>query len=123
MSPVQQAARLKENYGVIPLSTGDMLRAAVAAGTDVGKKAKAIMDRGDLVSDDVIIGIVSERMDKPDIKEGVTFDGFPRTPAQADSASRSMHQPSGLSKIAPEAISRLPFMVCTVFESRSIVSF
>jgi adenylate kinase len=61
-----------------------MLRAAIAAGTEVGKKAKAIMDRGDLVSDDVVIGIVADRMDQPDIKAGVTFDGFPRTPAQAE---------------------------------------
>jgi adenylate kinase len=78
-----QAKILEEKHGLKQLSTGDMLRAAIAAGTDVGLKAKAIMDRGDLVSDDVIIGIVSERMDKPDITEGVTFDGFPRTPAQA----------------------------------------
>jgi len=78
-----QAKILEEKHGLKQLSTGDMLRAAIAAGTEVGLKAKAIMDRGDLVSDDVIIGIVADRMDKPDIKEGVTFDGFPRTPAQA----------------------------------------
>ncbi len=78
-----QAKILEEKHGLKQLSTGDMLRAAIAAGSEVGLKAKAIMDRGDLVSDDVIIGIVSDRMDKPDIKEGVTFDGFPRTPAQA----------------------------------------
>jgi len=78
-----QAKILEERYGLKQLSTGDMLRAAIAAGTETGLKAKAIMDRGDLVSDDVIIGIVSERMDRPDIKAGVTFDGFPRTPTQA----------------------------------------
>jgi adenylate kinase len=78
-----QAKILEEHNGFKQLSTGDMLRAAVAAGTDQGLKAKAIMDRGDLVSDDVILGIVADRMDRPDITEGVVFDGFPRTPAQA----------------------------------------
>jgi adenylate kinase len=78
-----QAKILEEARGLKQLSTGDMLRAAIAAGTDIGLKAKAIMDRGDLVSDDVILGIVAERMSKPDIAKGVVFDGFPRTPAQA----------------------------------------
>jgi adenylate kinase len=78
-----QAKILEEHNGFKQLSTGDMLRAAVAAGTDQGIKAKAIMDRGDLVSDDVILGIVADRMDRPDITKGVVFDGFPRTPAQA----------------------------------------
>ena len=78
-----QAKILEEGRGLKQLSTGDMLRAAIAAGTEVGLKAKAIMDRGDLVSDDVIVGIVGERMDKPDVAKGVVFDGFPRTPAQA----------------------------------------
>ncbi|MBL8789072.1 MAG: adenylate kinase [Rhizobiales bacterium] len=85
-----QAKILEEKHGLKQLSTGDMLRAAIAAGSEVGLKAKAIMDRGDLVSDDVIIGIVSDRMDKPDIKEGVTFDGFPRTPAQAEALDRML---------------------------------
>jgi adenylate kinase len=78
-----QAKILEETRGLKQLSTGDMLRAAIAAGTDIGLKAKAIMDRGDLVSDDVILGIVGERMAKPDVSKGVVFDGFPRTPAQA----------------------------------------
>ena len=78
-----QAKILEEARGYKQLSTGDMLRAAIAAGTEVGLKAKAIMDRGDLVSDDVILGIVGDRMAKPDVAKGVVFDGFPRTPAQA----------------------------------------
>lgn len=79
-----QAKVLEESRGLKQLSTGDMLRAAVAAGSDVGRKAKAIMDRGDLVSDEVILAVVAERMSQPDITKGVVFDGFPRTPAQAE---------------------------------------
>jgi adenylate kinase len=78
-----QAKVLQDERGLIQLSTGDMLRAAVAAGTELGKNAKAIMDRGDLVSDDIVIGIIAERLDKPDTARGVIFDGFPRTVAQA----------------------------------------
>lgn len=78
-----QAERIVEVRGLVQLSTGDMLRAAVAAGTPIGRKAKAIMDRGDLVSDDVVIQIISERLDEPDAKAGVILDGFPRTVAQA----------------------------------------
>ena len=85
-----QAKILEEKLGYKQLSTGDMLRAAIAAGTDIGLKAKAIMDRGDLVSDDVIIGIVSDRLDKPDVKKGVVFDGFPRTPAQAEALDKML---------------------------------
>lgn len=83
-----QAKILEERLGFKQLSTGDMLRAAIAAGSEIGLKAKTIMDRGDLVSDDVVIGIVSERLDKPDVKKGVIFDGFPRTPAQADALDK-----------------------------------
>jgi adenylate kinase len=83
-----QAKILEETHGFKQLSTGDMLRAAKAAGTEIGLKAKAIMDRGDLVSDDIVIGIVSERLDQPDVKKGVVFDGFPRTPAQADALDK-----------------------------------
>ena len=78
-----QAKVLQDERGLIQLSTGDMLRAAVAQGTELGKKSKAIMDRGDLVPDDLVIGIIAERLDKPDTAKGVIFDGFPRTVAQA----------------------------------------
>jgi len=72
----------------VQLSTGDMLRAAVKAGTEVGQKAKAIMEAGQLVPDDVVIGVVSERLDQPDVKTGVIFDGFPRTVAQAEALDK-----------------------------------
>jgi adenylate kinase len=78
-----QAKILQDELGLVQLSTGDMLRAAVAAGTELGKRCKAIMDQGDLVPDEVVVGIIAERLDKPDCKKGATFDGFPRTVAQA----------------------------------------
>lgn len=80
-----QCARLAESYGPAHVSTGDMLRAAVAEGTELGRRAGALMDAGDLVPDDVMIGIVAERLAKPDVLEhGFLLDGFPRTPAQAE---------------------------------------
>lgn len=79
-----QAARLVEKLGVPQLSTGDMLRAAVAAGTEIGVRAKAIMDAGSLVPDEVVIGIIDERTDAPDCARGFILDGFPRTVAQAE---------------------------------------
>ncbi len=85
-----QAKILEEKFGLKQLSTGDMLRQAIAKGTEVGLQAKAIMDRGDLVSDDVIIGIVSDRMDQPDVRNGVVFDGFPRTTAQAEALDKML---------------------------------
>lgn len=80
-----QAQRIVEKYGIPQLSTGDMLRAAVSAGTDVGKRAKAVMDAGNLVSDDIVNAIVSERIDQPDCAKGFILDGYPRTLVQADS--------------------------------------
>lgn len=79
-----QAARLVEKYGIVQLSTGDMLRAAVAAGTETGLKAKAVMEAGDLVSDEIVNQIVSDRISEPDCARGFILDGYPRTLAQAD---------------------------------------
>jgi adenylate kinase len=79
-----QASRLVKERGLVQLSTGDMLRAAVAAGTPVGLQAKAVMAAGQLVSDEIVNGILSERLDAPDARAGFILDGFPRTPAQAD---------------------------------------
>lgn len=79
-----QAQRLVAEHGIVQLSTGDMLRAAVAEGTGVGKRAQAIMDRGDLVPDDVMVEIISDRIAQPDAARGFILDGFPRTVAQAE---------------------------------------
>ncbi len=80
-----QAQRIVEKHGIPQLSTGDMLRAAVTAGTEVGKRAKAVMDAGKLVSDDIVNAIVSERIDQADCANGFILDGYPRTLVQADS--------------------------------------
>lgn len=79
-----QANYVKDKYGIPQISTGDMLRAAVKAGTELGLKAKKIMDEGGLVSDDIIIGLVKDRIKEPDCAKGFLFDGFPRTIPQAD---------------------------------------
>jgi adenylate kinase len=78
-----QAKRIHERYGVAHLSTGDMLRAAIAHGTEVGKKAKAIMDDGKLVPDEIVVGIIADRIEQPDCAKGFVLDGFPRTVNQA----------------------------------------
>ena len=78
-----QAAYISARRDIPQLSTGDMLRAAIAAGSDVGKQAKAVIDRGDLVSDDIVAGIVSERIEMKDCRPGFLLDGFPRTLEQA----------------------------------------
>ena len=82
-----QAAFICDEYSIPQISTGDMLRDAIARGTELGLQAKAVMDAGDLVSDDVIIGLVRERLTQPDCESGFLFDGFPRTIAQADAIS------------------------------------
>ena len=78
-----QASRLEADRGMVQLSTGDMLRAAVRSGSPVGQQAKAVMDAGELVSDEIVSGIIGERLDMPDTANGVIFDGYPRTAAQA----------------------------------------
>lgn len=90
-----QAQRLVEKHGIPQLSTGDMLRAAVQAGTDVGRRAKAVMDAGELVSDAIVNAIVAERIDQPDCANGFILDGYPRTLVQAD-AVQSMLEDRGL---------------------------
>ncbi|MEO5932886.1 MAG: adenylate kinase [Duganella sp.] len=84
-----QANFIKEKYNIPQISTGDMLRAAIKAGTELGVAAKKVMDAGGLVSDDIIIGLVRERLKQPDCANGYLFDGFPRTVAQADSMKDS----------------------------------
>ena len=87
-----QAKQLVSKYGIVPLSTGDMLRTAVAAGTPIGLKAKDIMARGALVPDDVVVGIVSDRIDQPDARNGFILDGFPRTVPQAEALDRMLEK-------------------------------
>jgi adenylate kinase len=83
-----QAQRLVRKYGIVHLSTGDTLRAAVAAGTPVGLRAKSIMDAGQLVPDDVVVSIIADRVGQPDAKRGFVLDGFPRTVPQAEALER-----------------------------------
>ena len=78
-----QARMLEEDFGLVQLSTGDLLRAAVAAGTDAGKQAKAVMEAGQLVSDAIVLAILKDRMAAPDVAKGIILDGFPRTAVQA----------------------------------------
>ena len=80
-----QASRLEDEHGMVQLSTGDMLRAAVKAGTPIGLQAKAVMDAGELVSDEIVSGLIGERLDELGSDTSVIFDGYPRTAAQAES--------------------------------------
>ncbi len=79
-----QAARITKSHGLVQLSTGDMLRAAVAAETEIGKKAKEFMNAGKLVTDEIVVGIIADRIEEDDCKDGFLLDGFPRTVAQAE---------------------------------------
>ena len=85
-----QAKILTETYGWPQLSTGDMLRAAIKAGTDLGKQVEAIMAKGNLVSDEIVIGIIGQRYDQPDCRFGAIFDGFPRTIQQAQALDKML---------------------------------
>ncbi len=78
-----QARMLEADFGLVQLSTGDLLRAAVAAGTEAGSRAKAVMEAGQLVSDDIVLAVLKDRMAEPDVAKGIILDGFPRTGAQA----------------------------------------
>uniref|UniRef100_A0A7C4WJY4 Adenylate kinase n=1 Tax=Geoglobus ahangari TaxID=113653 RepID=A0A7C4WJY4_9EURY len=87
-----QAKRIVEKYGVPQISTGDMFREAVAKGTELGKKAKEYMDRGELVPDEIVIGIVKERLAQPDCEKGFILDGFPRTLKQAEALDEILEE-------------------------------
>jgi len=89
-----QAKEIESRHGLVQLSTGDMLRAAVKAGTEVGLKAKSIMEKGELVPDEVVIKIISDRIDEPDCQQGFILDGFPRTLAQASALDEMLSQKS-----------------------------
>ena len=129
-----QARRLQDDYGLVQLSTGDMLRAAVASGSEIGKKAKAVMEAGQLVSDDIVIGIIADRIGQPDAKKGFILDGFPadrgagrsaRCDAGASEASRLMRpsrcafQTTGSSNASP-AGSPVPNAVPVITTSFSV---
>jgi adenylate kinase len=87
-----QAAKIAAGFGIPQLSTGDMLREAVASGTSTGLHAKEIMERGDLVPDDLVVAVVADRLDEPDAANGFVLDGFPRTLAQAEALDDELYQ-------------------------------
>lgn len=89
-----QAQRIEKAQGLVQLSTGDMLRAAVSSGTEMGKRAKAKMDAGALVSDEIVIGIINDRIQEADCKDGFILDGFPRTVAQAEALDAMLNEQS-----------------------------
>lgn len=104
-----QAQRLTAAFDIVQLSTGEMLRAAVAAGTPVGLRAKAALDAGDLVADDIVVGIISERVEQEDCRNGFILDGFPRTLAQAEAleqmlADKSLHLDAVIEMQADDAL-------------------
>lgn len=99
-----QAQRLVQKYGIPQLSTGDMLREAVAQGTEVGKRAKAVMDAGELVSDEIVNAIVAERIEQPDCVRGFILDGYPRTLAQADAVHDMLAERGTLLDMAIELV-------------------
>ena len=90
-----QARMLEDKFGLVQLSTGDLLRAAVAAGTEAGKQAKAVMEAGDLVSDEIVIAILRDRLAEPDCARGVILDGFPRTTVQAEALDALLAETGG----------------------------
>src|ERR1700733_14917058 len=109
-----QAQRLAKILNAPQLSTGDMLRAAVAAGTPIGLKAKAVMESGALVSDDIVIGIIADRIEEPDAHNGFILDGFPRTVAQAEALdallgrkNMALHRAVELAVDAPKLVARI----------------
>ena len=110
-----QAKFICEKFGIPQISTGDMLRAAVKAGTPLGLAAKAVMDKGQLVSDDIIIGLVKDRLTQPDAVNGALFDGFPRTIPQAE-ALQAAARSTSFSKsrcLTPKSLNACPVAAST----------